>query len=184
MNRSLAITLAAVLSVSPLVSSAADLTPDEQEFINQHTSDLVKFETQRLDDEVMQEVFSAPFYSVKITLGGEDSGGMTTLIVARVGDKLVNVTKPGTDAELPDFVQMLKPELRLRSTGDATMVQKALDTIFPPFMESERKLITFKHTGTTWIFVRGEFFESKSGYVFETDADGAIQSVKYMLRLP
>ncbi len=184
MNRSLALTLSAALSAFPLLSSAADLTPEEQEFITQHTSDLVKFETQRLDDDVMQEVFAAPFYSMKLVIGEGDGSSMTTLIVARVGDKLVNVTKPGTDADLPDFAKMLKPELRLRTTADATMVQKALDTIFPPFMESERKLLTFKHAGTQWIFVRGEFFESKSGYVFETDADGAIQSVKYMLRLP
>ncbi len=184
MKRYLTLAVSALLSALPMVSSAGDLTPDEQAFFNRHTSDLVRFETQRLDDPVMQEVFAAPVYQVKIFIGGDDSGPTTSLVVARVGDKLVSVNVPSSDADMPGLLAMLKPGLKLSTTAEASMVQQALDTICPILMSSDKKLKGFSHQGTTWHFVRGEFFESKSGFVFETDAEGKVTAVKYLLRLP
>jgi hypothetical protein len=79
---------------------------------------------------------------------------------------------------------MLHPDFRLRTAADATTLQQALDVAYPIVMDRDKKTKTFRHAGHQWIFVRGEFFDSKSGYIFETDASGAITSVKYQLKLP
>ena len=184
MHRSLAIALSTMLSALPVLLSASDLTPDEQAFFDHHRSDIMRLETQRLDDPAMVKVFSSPFYAVKVVLKLADGEQSSDLVVARIGDNLVSVVRPSTDGDLPDLQKMLNPDFRLRTAADATTLQQALDAAYPILMEGDRKTKTFRHAGNTWIFVRGEFFDSKSGYVFETDASGAITSVKYQLKLP
>jgi hypothetical protein len=184
MKRFLAFTLSTLLSACPLLSSAGDLTPEERVFFDQHTADMMRLDTQRLDSPAMVKVFSAPFYGVKVVLKEADGEQSNDLVVARIGDKLVSVSRPSSDGDLPDFQKMLNPDFKLRTAADATMLQQALDAAYPIIMDSDKKNEAFRHAGSKWVFVRGEFFGSKSGYVFETDAGGAIKSVKYQLKLP
>ena len=184
MNRSLVFALATLLSAIPALLSAGELTPEDQEFFKQHASDMVRFETETLDDLAVEKVFSAPVYSVKVILPLGDGSPMTTFIVTRNGEALVALNQPGTDGDLPDFAKMISPEFKLRTNTDGKMLQQALNVLFPVIMESEKKLRSFRHTGNTWTFVRGEFFDSKSGYIFTTDESGTIVAVSYQLKLP
>lgn len=184
MNRSFALALTGLLFSAPVLSPASEITPEEKTFFDQQTSQMVRFETERLDDLALDKCFAVPFYKVKVVLQISDNQPMTTLTLARVDDKLVSMEKPGTDTELPDFLKMLSPDFKLRNDADARAMHQALNKLFPPFMSSEEKLLGFKRAGNNWHFIRGEFFESKSGYVFETGPGGAIKAVKYQLRLP
>jgi hypothetical protein len=184
MHRSLALALSILSSTFPVLLSAEEVTPEEQAFFDQRKCDMIQIETEKLDDLAIEAVFSRPFYSLKLTIAVSGDGGSSTYIVARVDDAIVPMLQPGQDGDLPDFQKLLNPEFKLRTNTDGKMMQQALNVLYPPFMESEKKLISFRHAGTTWTFVRGEFFESKSGYIFETDEGGAITSVKYLLRLP
>ncbi len=173
-----------MLSALPVLLSASDLTPDEQAFFDKHTSDVIRLETQRLDAPAIVKVFSSPFYAVKVVLKVADGELSNDLIVARIGDNLVSVSRPGSDGDLPDLQKMLNPDFKLRTDADATTLQQALDAAYPILMDSDKKTKAFRRAGHSWIFVRGKFFDSKSGYIFETDASGAITSVKYQLKLP
>ena len=184
MNRYPAIVLSTILSALPVLLFPRDLTPEEQSFFAKHTPDLVRFETQKLDDPAFVNVFSAPFYTVKVVLKYADGEQSSDLVAARVGDNLVSVSRPSSDADLPDFQKMLNPDLKLRTDGDAKKLQQALDAAYPIISDSDKKSETFRHTGHTWTFVRGDFFDSKLGYIFETDAGGTIKSIKFQLKLP
>ena len=184
MHRSPTLALSILFLSLPVLSSAGDLTPDEQAFFDQHKADFVRFEPQKLDDLALEKVFSAPFYTVKVIIKIADGEPMTSFNVARVGDDFVSMQRPGEDGDLPDFQKLLSPEFKLRTPADAKAMQQALNVLYPPMMESDKKLISFRRTGNRWIFVRGQFFDSKSGYIFETGEDGEIKSVKYQLKLP
>jgi hypothetical protein len=184
MNRPLTLALSTLLLSVPALSPAGDLTPEDLAFFNQRAPDLVSFEYQTVDDLAIDKVFAVPFYTVKITIKIGDGGQYSTHVVTRVGDTVVPVLRPGEDGDLPQFQKLLRPELRLRNNNDAKAVHQALNVLYPPFMDSEKKLLSFRRAGNSWLFVRGEFFESKSGFVFEVDASGEIKSVKYQLRLP
>ena len=78
MNRSLVFVLSTLLSAIPAVLSAGELTPAEKTFFDRHAPDLVRFETQTMDDLALEQVFSTPFYNltVIIMLGdGEPTAG-------------------------------------------------------------------------------------------------------------
>ena len=184
MNRALAFAWLTLVLALPSVLFARELTPDEQAFFDRHAADLVRFETEALDDLALDQVFASPFYNLTVMILLGDGDQNTQLIVTRIGDKLVTVDRPGTDGDLPEFQKLLNPAFKLRTDADAKMLQQALDVLYPIFMQSDKKARSFRHEGDTWIFVRAEFFESTSGYIFTTAADGTIQSVKYLMRLP
>ena len=184
MNHSLVFAWLTLVSAIPAVLFAGELTPDEQAFFDRHAADLVRFEAQTMDDLAIDQVFSTPFYNLDVILLLGDGDQNTSLIVTRIGDQLVNLDRPGTDGDLPEFQKLLNPAFKLRTDADAKMLQQALDVLYPIFMQSDKKARSFRHEGNTWIFARAEFDESKSGYIFTTAADGTIQSVKYQMRLP
>ncbi len=184
MHRTVPLALLTLFSALPLPSSGADLTPAEKTFFAQHVSDVIRLDARRLDAPAVARVFSSPMYLAKVMRLEGEGEEIQEIGVARVGEKLATLSRPSTDAEMPYLVKMLNPAFRLRSDADAAVLQQALDAVFPIVMDSDAKQKGFHHTGNQWRFVRGEFFEDKLGFLFETDAAGAIKSVKFQLRLP
>jgi hypothetical protein len=173
------------LVISPRYSRADGLSADDQAFFDKHSSDVVKLDAKKLDTPAFVKVFSAPFFTVKVIIKQPDGDMSNDIVVARVGEKLVCVSRPGSDADLPDFVKMINPDFKLKSDDDAKTMQTALDAAYPIIgSDDDKKAEAFKHVGNQWIFIRGNFFQDKMGYVFDVDADGKIKSAKYMLKLP
>ncbi len=93
------------------------------------------------------------------------------------------MTRPSSDADLPDFAKMMNPEFRLASADDARTLQRALDAAYPIMGSEDQKAAANRRVGNQWIFVRGVFFDNKMGFIFETDATGAVTAVKFSLKL-
>ena len=144
MPRTLAPVLSMLLLSLPVLNRAAEITPEENAFFDQHTSEMVRFETEKVDDLAVERVFSVPVYTVKVIIGFADGNPTTSLTVARIGDKLVGVNRPSEDGDLPDFQKMISPDFKLKTNTDAKMMQQALNVLYPTFMESEKKLISFR----------------------------------------
>jgi hypothetical protein len=182
---------AAVLSLftcaTVRVARGDDLPPDERAFFDKNISKIVQIEPTRLHSPALDRAFKAAFYKVTVAIKEGDSQQTQDLVVARSGDDLVPVSKPSTTEDLPHFKQMLNPAFKLRNQKDAATLQDALDVLYPiskDFGDKDLKAKAIKHTGKDWIFIRGEFFKKHAGFVFTTDATGAVQSVKYSLELP
>jgi hypothetical protein len=163
---------------------AADVTPEERAFIESREKGIVKIEPTKIADPALPGVFAVTFYTLTITISTYGGVGTQQLIVARLGNDLVNVGDPGTDDPAPAIGKLLNPALRLRTDQDAIVLQRALDLVYPIVMETERKAATFHHVGSDWKFVRNHFFGSESGYVFSTGPNGAVTSVKFFLKIP
>ena len=177
--------LACTLCLFPTRVAAQDLTPAEKAFIDSHLAELVTVLPVRLQDPALQEAFSTPFYRLEVTLKEADGTSRNSMIVARVGDRLVSVARPSSDQDLPEVQKMIRPAFKLRDVSSGAAFQEALDTIFPIIGgDQETKAKTFWHAGSQWYFARGSFFDKKLGFVLETDGAGTIQSVKFTLKLP
>jgi hypothetical protein len=176
---------ALVLGVVATRAWGGDLTADEKAFLDQHFSDVVKIESARVSDPAVIKAFATPFYTVSIDISDGDGGtSHNSVLVTRRDDKLVGVTRPGTDGDHPEIQQMFRPDFRLKNDADARVLQTALDAVFPIIGSSDQKAKTFKHAGHEWTFVRGEFFDAKMGFVVTTDHSGAVTGVKFVLKLP
>ena len=184
MRRSLLTTLTLLLCAIPVRSFAQDLTPVEQAFFDKHIAEFVTIVPTHLADAALQRVFTPTFDEVKVVIKQGDSVQTNGLIMTRVGEKLISLEPPSSDADLPDFQKMISATFKLQTDTAAKTFQQALDAAYPIIGEADKKVKTFRHTGNQWIFVRGTFFNDRLGYLLQTDATGSIRSVKFMLKLP
>ena len=178
----LIVALALVLGSSR--QARAELSSDDQAFFDKHSNDIVRIEPARVTDPAVVKVFAIPFYQVKIVMKMGEGDQTMDMVAARDGEKLVSVSRPSTDADMPDFPRTIKPSFKLKNDAAAKEMQKALDALYPIIGDDDKKAEAFKHTGNTWTFLRGKFFDHHMGFIFETDASGAIKSAKYSLQIP
>jgi hypothetical protein len=157
---------------------------DEQAFLDKHMNEVVAITPKRLSDAAVTKSFSAPVYELNITINSGDGGTMSQKqIAAKVDDKLVPVARPGTDQDCPQIFKMVNPAFVLKTDDDAKTMQAAMDAVFPPVTDDEKKGISFSHSGSTWTFYRGMFFNNKLGFVITTDGSGKVTAVKFALKL-
>jgi hypothetical protein len=172
------------LGFCTLAARAQEATAEEKSFFDKNVGKLVKLEPTPLTGEALAKVFTAKFYSVKVSMG--DDGGMTTLTAARKGNDLAQVSTPGTTADMPALKALVKPDFKLKTDTDGIVFQAALDILYPideRFDKEDAKAKAVKHSGTQWTFVRGKFFDDLKGIVVTTDANGTITKIAYSLEI-
>lgn len=176
---------ALVLGVVATRAWGGDLPANEQAFFEKHFSDVVKIDPVRVSDPAVLKVFATSFYTLNVSIDdGQGGTNQSSVVVARQDDRLVSVSRPGTDGDHPEILQMLRPDFRLKNDSDARVFQAALDAVYPIIGNSDQKAKVFKHAGPQWKFVRGDFFEAKMGFLVTTDKSGAVTSVTYVMKLP
>jgi hypothetical protein len=154
------------------------------DFVKQHMSDVVKIDATALSDPAVVATFGNPIYNVTIGISDGESMQANTLIVTRVGDHVVPLSRPGTDGDYPKILKMLNPSLRLTSDGDLKTVQNAFDLVYPIVGTQDQSAKDCIHAGNQWTLIRGVFFDKKMGFVLTTDGSGAVTDLKYVLKLP
>jgi hypothetical protein len=176
--------LLAALAIAASGALPAARADDGAGFIKDHISDVVKIDAVAISDPAVASTFAAPVYTVTIGISDGESMQTNSMIVTRVGDKVMPLSRPGTDGDYPMIQKLLNPSLRLTSDGDLKTVQNAFDLVYPIVGMQDMSARDFKHTGNQWTLVRGVFFDKKMGFVLTTDGDGAVTDVKYVLKLP
>jgi hypothetical protein len=176
---------ACVLSLIGVGAKAEDLTAGEKAFLDQHYADVIKIAPVPIVDPAVAKVFATPFYTLNVTIDDGDGGSQgSSVLVTRRDDKLVSISRPGTDGDYPAIQKMFRPGFVLKNDADAKVVQAAFDLVYPIVGDEDKKVAGFTHAGGEWTFVRGNFFDKKMGFVLATDAKGAVTGVKYVLKLP
>jgi hypothetical protein len=181
------ITSLAFVTMSLLASTALaqTLSPDEKAFFDKHVSDFITITPKRLSDAAITKTFSTPIYEVTVTTKDGDGGtGTEKFVVGRIGEKLVPLSRPGTDGDYPAIQKMINSDFKLLTDDDATALQTALNVVYPLITNDEKKVVAFRHSGHDWTFVRGTFFDKQMGFVITTDDKGTVTGVKYVLKLP
>jgi len=155
-------------------------TVGDQAFFNKHLADLVHIEPIPIHTTALQQVVADPVFKLKVSFGGEMT---TTELAAKEGDKVVLISLPSSDANMPKLLNLMSPKFTLKSAQDGAVFQEALDALYPINDDDDSKLKSVKHDGNQWTFIRGKFFEHFLGFVVTTDKDGKITAIKYSLEI-
>lgn len=156
---------------------------DELAFVRQHLGDIVQVVPERISDPAVTAVFATPIYRVTVEIHEGDGTVSNGVIVGRVGDKLLALSRPSSDQDCPDLVSMLNPQFRLTGATSAETLQKALDAVYPLITDESKAARAYTRSGSQWTFVRGRFFDDQLGFIFTTDPAGKVASVKFALKL-
>jgi len=136
-------------------------------------------------EKVMEK--GAAIYDTKVTITGPDGGsGIYNVKVIKKGSAITQFSSPSTTQKCPGLKQLIRKDFKLKTEQDTKTLEAALDVLYPiskAFGERDKKAKAIIRKGTTVTFIRGEFFKNLKGYIFTTDAGGAIVSVDYSLRI-
>jgi len=158
MSKQLVGIILVVLSVFVSGAIGQTLSQEEQAFFQKHLPDVVRVEPKRLNDHAVVSVFAAPIYDFTVAIKMGDGGTSTQhVVVARVEDEFVPLSRPGQDGDYPGIQKMFRPGFKLINEDVAETFQRALDIVFP-LSGQEKRAETFSHKGNEWTFVRGKFF--------------------------
>ncbi|MDJ0973714.1 MAG: hypothetical protein QNJ98_04585 [Planctomycetota bacterium] len=176
----------ALLLVGASSLFAAPVTDAERDAIRREVLRRVRIEPERIEHAALKQVFDAAFFKAEVHVDqGGGSSTSSTIQLSRQGEKWVEVENPTTDQGLPVLTSLVKDTFRLDGKEAAEVFEQALDQLFPMRSfgnKKEPKEILRK--GSTWIFVRGTFFEDKKGFTVATDEEGKITEIRQQLRLP
>ena len=165
---------------------AQSVTPDDRAFFDKHIGEFVKLECTPtpVDSPAVKQAFAARLYKVQVVLKVTNGTSTENLVMARVGDTLINIERPGEDQDLPEFPKMVNPAFALTTDAAARTFQQALDEIYPIVGNSDKKVEAFRHAGNQWIFIRGMFIDTKLGFILTTNAAGSVVAAKFSLKIP
>lgn len=165
------------LSLVTLAGRGQETTAEEKAFFDKNVGKLVKLEPTPITGQTLEKVFAAKFYTVKMSMGGEE--GVRTLVAARLGEDLKDVTMPEANTDMPTLKALVRAGFKLKADADGKAFEQALDLLYPVDVRYDEKRKAVRHSGTEWTFIRGAFIGNFKGLVVTADADGTITSIKY-----
>ena len=76
---------------------------------------------------------------------------------------------------------MLRNDFRIKNEADVKIFETALDKLFPISWPDDEKKEHIKKDNK-WYFIRGDFFDSKSGYIVTLDPLMKITNIAYDMK--
>jgi hypothetical protein len=150
---------------------------EDRAFFDKNIGKLVKLEPTPMMGGALEKVFGARFFTVNVGVAGE--AVVKTLVAAKVGDNLSDVSMPGATADMPALKALVRQDFTLKTDADGKTFEAALDALYPPDTRYDEKRKAVHHSGAQWTFIRGVFIGDFKGLVVTTDADGTITNIKY-----
>jgi hypothetical protein len=139
----------------------------------------IKIEKEKIVSDTLSKVFNGTFYKCKT--GFSSSEGVTwcsgSLLVMNAG-KLIEFDSR-TDSILP-LLSLVRKEFIVKGVNEAKIIETCLRLLYPPSEFSDEKPERIK-MGNNWYFIRGKFFDSKSGYIVSLDKNLRISNIAYSM---
>jgi hypothetical protein len=135
-----------------------------------------------IESEALAKVFNGTFYRVTPTYN--HNGGIASceeyFMVVHNGKvtELENVSETRT---LDFLFSLLKKDFAIKNESDAIIFESALDAIYPVDWTVDAEDRKHLQRDGKWLFLRGDFFGSKKGFVITLDQNSGISRIDYDL---
>ncbi|OQX33456.1 MAG: hypothetical protein B0D91_14360 [Oceanospirillales bacterium LUC14_002_19_P2] len=190
-DASYALRIPANLPIQPIKRPNQSLTEVEKQAIHAAIlkRDKVEIETDitKLESKALIRAFSAQFYDTTITRRNNNYSSESEVILAMQKGQVIEIDRPSTNQPVPELKKFLKKDFQLKSRQDASILEEALDILYPiseGYGSEDMEHKAIRQNGNQWLFIRGVFFRDLMGFIFETDNSGNILSVDYSLEIP
>lgn len=135
-----------------------------------------------IESEALAKVFSGTFYRVTPTYN--HNGGIASceeyFMVVENG-KVTELENLSETRKLDFLFSLLKKDFAIKSEGDAITFESALDAIYPVDWTVDAEDRKHLQQDGKWLFLRGDFFGSKKGFVITLDQNFRISQIDYDL---
>jgi hypothetical protein len=139
----------------------------------------IRIEKERIISDTLSKVFNGTFYKCKTGFASSegDIWCSGSIIVMNAG-KMVEFDSR-TDSILP-LLSLVRKEFIVKGVNEAKILETCLRLLYPPSEFSDFVPERIK-MGNNWYFIRGTFFDSKSGYIVSLDKNLRISNIAYSM---
>lgn len=157
-----------------------------EQSIKERVAKRIKIEVNQNKSIIQKMVFDCDFYQATPYLRSADGGESSSesFLYYSHEQSLGLMTMPTSTEPLPELTFCLKPNFVVRDSEQAQLLFEAIETVYPSesmFDERFPKQLTQVENG--WVFINGEFFDDKKGYIAETTSDGKVIKITRSLNL-
>ena len=158
---------------TPNTSKPKTVSDEDLAAIMAYFNDQTEYIKTPIQSAAIEKVFNATFYSVTEKIKAGDYGFSESSFIAFAHNNKYDVLM--NKAQL---TELLAPEFILDGEQKATVIQDALNALYPPGTFDMKHIKCYKKDNT-WCFVRGESFGDKKGFVVQLNDANKIQEIKY-----
>lgn len=181
MKAKLIFVLSAILLNLNLQAQEIDETHRMQaeEFIRSITS--VEIENLKTGD--VEKVFNWYFYKITPVQTLENSSSTCGDYRIVIAEGFLSMLEEANEKKsMERLYSLLREDFRLQSEADAAAFERALDVLYPMGWGDDPKYKKNYKQGNTWMFIRGEFFDSLSAFMVQVDENSKPVSINFDLQ--
>ena len=177
-----AIALLMICSFFLLKANGQTIPEKDAQLMDTFIKTMLTFEKEKIESESLQKVFTGSFYTVIPTYN--QSGGVATCIAYSVvikNGKLHELENVDETKPLDLLFSLVNESFTLSSEADAVTFEMAIDNLYPmQWSDSEEEKKHYKQENK-WMFLRGDFFGAKKGFIVTVDQNSKIVQIDYDL---
>jgi len=135
-----------------------------------------------IESEALARVFNGTFY--KATPTYNHNGGIASCeeyYMVIYNGKVTELENTGETITLDFLYSLLKKGITVKDESEAGNFESALDAIYPVDWSVDAEDKKYLQQDGKWLFLRGDFFGSKKGFVITLDQNSGISQISYDL---
>jgi hypothetical protein len=168
-----------LLAISFSKINGQELSENENTFFDDLIKSKIVTEKTKIDSDTLAKVFTGTFYTVGAGFSSVDGVSMCLNYLFVMKDGQLIEFDSRTDSMLT-LVSLLRNDFFIKNESDAKIFETVLNKIYPVSWINEEYVEIIKKDNN-WYFIRGEFFDSKSGYIVSLDQNSKITNIAYSM---
>jgi hypothetical protein len=168
-----------IFSFLILKISAQEITEKENSMLDNFIKSKIAIEKEKIVSDTMAKVFIGTFFKVDAGFSFSEGGSMCSGSLFVINGGTLVEFESRTDS-MYTLLSLVRSDFYLKSEADVKIFETALDKIFPIGWSNaeDKEHLKIKDK---WYFIRGKFFDSKSGYIITLDQNSKISNIAYSM---
>ena len=170
-----------ILSFLSINLIGQEISEKDNSLLDTFIKSRVSIEKERLVPDTLAMVFYGTFYKINAGFAfiDPDQMGSSTNDIFNIKDGKILVMENQSDSLLP-LLSLVRKDFYLKTAINAKVFEVCLDKIYP-MGDMDRQYKAHLKIGNKWYFIRGTFFDSKSGYIVTLDQNSKITNISYSM---
>lgn len=171
-----------ICGIAFAVAGGQTIPENDAAMIDELINSTITIKKVAIESEALAKVFSGTFYRVTPTYN--INGGIASceeyFMVVHSG-KVTELESISETITLDFLFSLLKKDFTIKDENDAIIFESALDAIYPVDWTVDAEDKKHLQQDGKWLFLRGDFFGSKKGFVISLDQNSGISQIDYDL---
>jgi hypothetical protein len=167
-----------IFSSSILKINAQEISDKENSLLDNFIKSKISITKEKIVSDTLDKAFTGTFFKVDAGFSFGDGGTFSGLLFVIKDENLIEYV--GRTDSLNTLLLLVRKDFYLKTEADAKIFETSLDKLFPISWTSAEYKEHLK-IKNQWYFIRGKFFDSKSGYIVTLDKNSNISDIAYSM---